>query len=593
MIHNPARPNPTLSPRGRTIGHPPPKADQFVAWSHCLFSHHTHARRPLIQRSSIVAALGGAAVALAAHAQSLTFDVIARSGQPAPGLPGLTLDTFFDARLGEGGDVSFSARLAGFGVTLANERSLWISRGGELELHHRQNDPAPFALDIRFDGAPFPRINASGQIGFTSAIFDALLPPTPPQPVRLSIFSDDTVFLRVIDAENTFSLPPLPPFNVALDTAYVQTRGPTGATTLIVTIGGLPTVLLETGDPAPVPVPGWTFSFIDQPTLNHAGDLAFRASITDGDELTTSLWRYSGGSLELIAWADPAPLAPGETAFTDFSLNPAISEAGVVTFWARQRGDGIHAGNDDALYRGTPGAITRLIGEGDPAPDLGTPILTITRSFTANSFGMIVFHCSLLSSAEPPRNNSVLYVENPAGRFTVLAREGQPAVGHEGARYFVMGPATINHHGGAAFLAVLEGPGVTNTTNLALFAADQVGTITPIVRTGEQFDVGGILKTITNISFAPGQTQRGDGTHSALGRLIFELRFEDRSTAIVTATVGCRVDMDGDQDLTIFDFLTFGTLFAEGHPRADFDLNTVFDIFDFLAFGTEFAEGCP
>ncbi len=55
----------------------------------------------------------------------------------------------------------------------------------------------------------------------------------------------------------------------------------------------------------------------------------------------------------------------------------------------------------------------------------------------------------------------------------------------------------------------------------------------------------------------------------------------------------CRADLDGDGELTIFDFLTFQNLFDSGDPRADFDGDGSLTIFDFLAFQNAFDAGCP
>ena len=54
----------------------------------------------------------------------------------------------------------------------------------------------------------------------------------------------------------------------------------------------------------------------------------------------------------------------------------------------------------------------------------------------------------------------------------------------------------------------------------------------------------------------------------------------------------CRADLDGDGELTFFDFLAFQNLFAAGDLRADFDGDGVLTFFDFLAFQNEFAAGC-
>ncbi len=55
---------------------------------------------------------------------------------------------------------------------------------------------------------------------------------------------------------------------------------------------------------------------------------------------------------------------------------------------------------------------------------------------------------------------------------------------------------------------------------------------------------------------------------------------------------GCAPDLDGDGDLTFFDFLAFQNLFAAGDPQADFTGDGTLDFFDFLAFQNAFAAGC-
>ena len=54
----------------------------------------------------------------------------------------------------------------------------------------------------------------------------------------------------------------------------------------------------------------------------------------------------------------------------------------------------------------------------------------------------------------------------------------------------------------------------------------------------------------------------------------------------------CRVDLDGDGSLTIFDFLAYQNLFDAGDLAADFDGDGSLTIFDFLAFQNEFDAGC-
>lgn len=54
----------------------------------------------------------------------------------------------------------------------------------------------------------------------------------------------------------------------------------------------------------------------------------------------------------------------------------------------------------------------------------------------------------------------------------------------------------------------------------------------------------------------------------------------------------CAVDLDGDGEATVFDFLAFFNLFDLADPLADFDGDGEFTLFDFLEFQTQFMAGC-
>ncbi|UYV12533.1 MAG: hypothetical protein NCW75_14710 [Phycisphaera sp.] len=62
-------------------------------------------------------------------------------------------------------------------------------------------------------------------------------------------------------------------------------------------------------------------------------------------------------------------------------------------------------------------------------------------------------------------------------------------------------------------------------------------------------------------------------------------------TAMAQAT--CRADLDGDGELTVFDFLEFQNLFSAGDLAADFDGDGALTVFDFLEFQNDFVRGCP
>lgn len=57
--------------------------------------------------------------------------------------------------------------------------------------------------------------------------------------------------------------------------------------------------------------------------------------------------------------------------------------------------------------------------------------------------------------------------------------------------------------------------------------------------------------------------------------------------------LSCQADIDGDGELTFFDFVAFQNLFVAGDPAADFAFDGRLDFFDFLAFQDQFVIGCP
>ncbi|MFI4883314.1 MAG: GC-type dockerin domain-anchored protein [Phycisphaerales bacterium JB064] len=71
---------------------------------------------------------------------------------------------------------------------------------------------------------------------------------------------------------------------------------------------------------------------------------------------------------------------------------------------------------------------------------------------------------------------------------------------------------------------------------------------------------------------------------------------EDRIRAGATLTVAlgesCVADLDGDGELSLFDFLEFQNLFDGGDLAADFDGDGTLTLFDFLEFQNQFDAGC-
>ena len=80
---------------------------------------------------------------------------------------------------------------------------------------------------------------------------------------------------------------------------------------------------------------------------------------------------------------------------------------------------------------------------------------------------------------------------------------------------------------------------------------------------------------------------------SVIGSGLFQGEFRSFLVRGLPVATPCRADLDGDGELTLFDFLAFQNAFASGDPIADFDGDGSLTLFDFLAFQNAFAAGCP
>ncbi len=99
-------------------------------------------------------------------------------------------------------------------------------------------------------------------------------------------------------------------------------------------------------------------------------------------------------------------------------------------------------------------------------------------------------------------------------------------------------------------------------------------------------------------SLAGGGDLNGDGRPDILLGAVDGLAFGTEGLGAGMAIYGrgegdpCLADLDGDGELTIFDFLGFQIFFDLMDPRADFDGDGEFTLFDFLEFQNAFDAGC-
>ncbi len=256
--------------------------------------------------------------------------LVARGGNQAPGVAaGVNFGTFRDPVINGAGQTAFWAFLTGPGV---GDHSVWSEGGGAgLALVARQGDSAPgTAGAANFSSFDKPVINNAGQTAFSALLEGA----------ESGIWSE-------------------------------------GA-------GSGLALVARSGDLAPDVIDGANFSGFSEPVLNGAGRTAFRADLTGAGVDSSNdrgIWSEGeGAGLALVARSgNSAPGVSGDVTFSDFS-NPTLNGAGRLAFRGTLTGTDVNNGNDRGLWaEDSSGALTLIAREGDmidlddgSGPDLRT-----------------------------------------------------------------------------------------------------------------------------------------------------------------------------------------------------------------------------
>lgn len=382
------------------------------------------------------------------------LQLLAREGDAAPGTGAAFGNLLPQVRLNDAGTAAFKGLLAGGGVTPTNDSGIWSGPVGGLQLVAREGDPAPtLPGGVLLGELPEPVLGDGGHLAFVSPLAGA-----------------------GVNASNDSAL----------------WSGTPGAMFAVV----------REGDAAPGTAPGTSLAaFTTAPRINSAGRIALVATLGGGATTAAndeSVWVGAPGALALAAReGDAAPGLPAGVAIASFPAAPhtplAINAAGQIALRGTVAGPGITSANNDALWVGTAGALSLVIHEGDPAPEL-PPGIVIADNFPGAS---------------------------------------------------ALGDAVLNGQGQVAFLATLAGPGVTFQNDTVLLATEPDGALRLIARTGEWFDVGGgDLRQIFSITLFTGNPLGSSGGDDGLpvalsdaGELAFRLTFVGGASGLYIAQV--------------------------------------------------------
>ena len=246
----------------------------------------------------------------------------------------------------------------------------------------------------------------------------------------------------------------------------------------------------------------------EPPAINNAGQVAFQGRFSG---TTTVLLGNANGFSNFYREGD---IGPGGVEF----LNPfdvAINDNGQVAF----SGSLFTPAFDQQLFRyDNATGLTRLAGEGDPAPGGNGTLsnFTFDQGFDFNSLGQVSF-LSRVENTAGGRNDDWGIFRSDGGGIIEIAREGSPGPGTDEQFRSLIGFSNfpMNNNGQVAFFATSESP-IENFTILqdSIFVGDGTAPATAIERVGDP--IIGRNETIGSLAGPPsGINDQGDVLFSA------------------------------------------------------------------------------
>jgi hypothetical protein len=305
-----------------------------------------------------------------------TGSIDVAAGDPAPGLPGFTVDFMFDPGRNDSGDVVFYGQLP----EASGDDAVFVDSVTAGRVVAKPGDALPGGATLT-DPDSTPTIDAAGRV-----LYSATIDPGDGSAVRALLL--DTAGTSTIVAREGGPAAPgvggtisVLQYNFGYDIAgdgsayyWAEVSGGTSAAGIFRASGGIHTPLVRLGDPVPPPRVG-TFTYLS-PIIaaSSNGNVVFIADVTEpGESFPSSFGIYAvvaGGVREIVSFGDPLPGSGGGTFGSDFGYGPPdINAAGEVAFSALVLYPDLS--DKGALYVGD-GSTLRLVAlAGDPI--LGSP----------------------------------------------------------------------------------------------------------------------------------------------------------------------------------------------------------------------------
>jgi hypothetical protein len=453
----------------------------------CLFSHQAHSAVTPVSSPMPVAVTGFAAPAGGNYTR-------ANAGMGVPSL-------------NDAGQVAFKSAV--FGST--SSEGFFAGTPGTIQNVALLGNAAPGGGNFTTFNSSTPTLNNSGQIVFNASLSSGIfgLFQGSPGSLQSNLLAGQTT-----PSGGTYGSFAYNSQNNSGQVAFTSriNNGPSSNGMFLASAGSVQTVLLQ-GDAAPG---GGTFGTFDTlPLLNDAGQLAFLSSLNNSPS-TSGVFLGTPGNVQAIALrGTPAPRGGVFNTATHLQLNSVGQVAFLTTTF--ESGVGLKSG----MFIGTPNSVQAIVLSGDQIPSGGSLTFGSVSGFALNSAGQVAFQSPIFNGAA----ESGVFV-GTTDSLTTVALEGTSAPG--GGTFKGFSNPSLNNLGQIAFLAELEGPGVSTINDRGLYAG-LPGNLVKVVRKGDVVDmdpgVGINLRLVTDIDFigsGSGENGRVTGFNES-GMLVYRL----------------------------------------------------------------------
>lgn len=481
-------------------------------------------------------------------AAQVTYSPLILSGDQAPGFPaGHVISQLAESpTLNDQGSVAFGGTLAtGGSITTDNDTALWGGQPGAFSRYAREDDPAPGASARFRSFGTSPWIDPAGRMTFRAFLRGTGITSNNND---LGWWNGPVGGIALIAREGDPALGLTDVFYDRLDTVLINRNGQIlfhawldgPGTSFVPGVHndgdglwyGQPetmTMVLRGGQPAPGT--GLKFHNLRPRALRPNGAIILAGDLTRPDLIgETAVWDGLPQNLPLVIRSGMQ--VPGQPAGITFS-HVGTSDVRINSSGRTCMSTMINTptGLRDAVFR-DDGAnpLALVMKEGDPAPGTGGTFLDdcSVAGITADGGVFVLGNVSV-----GLRSGLWYYPPGQPGRLIWL--EGSQAPGlPEGVNFGPRQRFCTNENGDLVFPNTLTGTGVTTLNDTSLWHISRDGTMTLVVREGQNWQVApGDTRQVIGFTFSRGNAVESESANGLLnapginseGKFVFQLRF--------------------------------------------------------------------